>query len=108
MKNKTARLEAIEAHLAGGDVRLTMPDGSVRTVSSRRWLDMMRELGQGIVAEDTKAVIDSVSDNCLETGNGRMTEVIKVMAYAEDHQGEGEENGIIDSVETKIEGRYLQ
>jgi hypothetical protein len=81
MKNLSARVRALEQHFGGDDVRLCMADGSRRTVSSKRWLDMLQELGQGIVAEDTKAVLDSVSDNCLETGNGRMTEVIKVAAF---------------------------
>ena len=76
-------------------ISLTMADGSTKTVISRRWLDMLQELGQGIVAEDTKAVLDSVSDNCLETGNGRMTEVIKVAAFGAAQVEAGFEGGMI-------------
>ena len=75
------RVAQLEANCGGDDIRLQMPDGATRKVSSRRWLGMMQELGQGIVAEDTKAVIESVSDDCLATGNGRMCEVIKTMAF---------------------------
>jgi nitrous oxidase accessory protein NosD len=81
MKKQATRVEALERHFSGGDITLVMPDRTIRTISSRRWLDILAELGQGILAEDTKAVIDSVADNCFETGNGRMTEVIKVMAF---------------------------
>jgi hypothetical protein len=105
MKNQMARLEAVETHLAGGDVRLTMPDGSARTVSSRHWLDMMQELGQGIVAEDTKAVIESVSDDCLATGNGRMCEVIKTMAFGAAQVEAGDSiEGTIQVTELDSEG----
>jgi hypothetical protein len=34
----------------------------------------------GALSADTAAVLDSVSNNCLECGHGRMIEVIKVMA----------------------------
>jgi hypothetical protein len=81
MKNQMARLEAVEAHFVGGDVRLTMPDGGVRTVQARRLIQILWELGDGIVKEDGQAVIESVSDDCFVTGNGHMVELIKVAAF---------------------------
>jgi hypothetical protein len=62
-------------------ITLWMRDGSTRVVSSRRLLHMVSEFSSsGALSADTAAVLDSVSDNCLASGNGRMIEVIKVMA----------------------------
>ena len=93
------RLEELERHLGEGTLKLFMPDGSERTISSGRWFAMMSELGQGIVAEDTRAVLASVGDDGSE---GRMREVIQCLAVgqaqiaAADAAGEG------------MEGEYIQ
>jgi hypothetical protein len=58
-----------------------MRDGSVRTVSSKRLLSMVCEVGRGEIKADTQLVLDSVSDDCAETGNGRMTEAIRIAAF---------------------------
>jgi hypothetical protein len=58
-----------------------MPDGGVRTVQARRLIQILWELGDGIVKEDGQAVIESVSDDCFVTGNGHMVELIKVAAF---------------------------
>jgi hypothetical protein len=81
MKNLSGRLAALEGHFGGGDVRLTMPDGSVRTVQSRRLIHIFWELCDGVVSEDGRAVIDSVDDDCQAQGCGHMTELIKVAAF---------------------------
>ena len=65
-------------------ITLRMADGSVRTVSDRRLLAMIDELGQETVADDTRAVLESISDNGQEQGQGRLCELIKVLAYAHD------------------------
>jgi hypothetical protein len=40
---------------------------------------MVGEAGPGVMKDDTRAVLDSVSDNCLESGYGRMIEAIKAL-----------------------------
>jgi hypothetical protein len=81
LRNLSGRLAALEGHFGGGDVRLTMPDGSVSTVQARRLIHIFWKLGAGIVKEDGRAVIECVSDDCFLSGNGHMVELIKVAAF---------------------------
>ena len=75
--NYKRRLEELEHHLGEGTLKLFMPDGSERTISTGRWFAMMDELGQGIVKPDTQAILDSVGDDGSE---GRMREVVQCLA----------------------------
>jgi hypothetical protein len=87
-----ARLEAIEAHLAGGVITLTMRDGTSRTIDGRRLPEMMFAMFRGQLDDDTRALLASVSDDSYEVCHNRLAEVIRTAAYAEDHQGEGNDN----------------
>jgi len=73
-------LVELERTLGSNNIILWMADGTTRTVSSRRLLSMVGETDAGVMQDDTRAVLDSVSDNCVETGNGRMIEAIKALA----------------------------
>jgi hypothetical protein len=86
------RVEELESRQVEEVVRLTMPDGSVRTVQARRLIHIFWELGAGIVKEDGRAVLDSVDDDCFVSGNGHMVELIKVAAFSA-AQVETEGNG---------------
>jgi len=77
--NLKARLEALERQLQTGFVTLQMADGTTRSVRCRRLIDIISEVARGIVKEDARAIMDAVSDNCPSTGNGFMTDVIRVM-----------------------------
>jgi hypothetical protein len=92
MKNQTGRLAAIEAHLAGGAVRLQMADGSTRIIDGGRLPEMMFAMFRGEVDEDTRAIVASVSDDCYAVCGNHLTEVIRVSAHAESHQGEDNDN----------------
>jgi hypothetical protein len=79
--NLEKRLRELERTMGATAITLRMPDGSTRVVSSRRLLHMVSEFSSsGALPADTAAVLDSVSDNCLESGCGRMIEVIKALA----------------------------
>jgi hypothetical protein len=80
MRGLERRLAELERTLGAHKITLWMSDGSTRMVSSRRLLDMVGETDAGVMRDDTRAVLDSVSDNCLERGHGHMIEVIKVLA----------------------------
>ena len=80
MNSLERRLAELERRLGAHRITLWMSDGTTRMVSSRRLLGMVGEVGAGAMKDDTKAVLDSVSDNCLESGCGRMIEVIKALA----------------------------
>ena len=71
------RLEELERHLGEGTLKLFMPDGSERTISTGRWFAMMDELGKGIIKPDTADVIAATGDDGSE---GRMREVIQCLA----------------------------
>ena len=76
--NINSRLKSLEKVLSVGFITLEMPNGRTKKIRGKRILDMLTEMAQGIIKEDTQAVIDSVTDDCPATGNGHLTEVIKV------------------------------
>jgi hypothetical protein len=80
MNSLERRLAELERRLGAHRITLWMSDGTTRMVSSRRLLGMVGEVSAGAVKDDTRAVLDSVSDNCLESGCGRMIEAIKALA----------------------------
>jgi hypothetical protein len=80
MRGLERRLAELERRLGAHKITLWMLDGTTRMVSSRRLLAMVGEADAGAMKDDTRAVLDSVSDNCLESGNGRMIEAIKALA----------------------------
>jgi len=57
-----------------------MADGTTRMVSSRRLLGMVGEAGTAAMKDDTRAVLASVSDDCLKMGSGYMVQAIKALA----------------------------
>lgn len=82
--NLDRRVRELERQMGATAITLRMPDGSTRVVSSRRLLHMVSEASSGgALPADTAAVLDSVSDNCRESGCGRMIEVIKALAEGE-------------------------
>lgn len=80
VRNLVRRLAELERRLGAHSITVWMADGTTYMVSSRRLLDMVGEAGADAMKDDTRAVLDSVSDNCLESGCGRMIEAIKAMA----------------------------
>ena len=80
MRNLVQRLAELERRGGAHNITLRMADGTIRMVSGRRLLGMVGEAGGDAMKDDMRAVLDSVSDDCVETGHGRMIEVIKVMA----------------------------
>jgi hypothetical protein len=75
------RLRQLERKMGATAITLQMADGSTRVVSSRRLLYMVSEASSsGALPADTAAALDSVSDNCLERGHGRIIEAIKALA----------------------------
>ena len=82
------RVQELERKQVDEPITLAMPDGSMRTVRGSRLPDMFFELAQGVIREDTQLVIDSVSDDCSASGNGHMTELVKVTAFARNHQAD--------------------
>jgi hypothetical protein len=82
------RVEELERTIGENNIRLVMPDGSVRLVQAARLLEMGAEAARGAaLPADTQAVLDSVADDCLESGNGRMIEAIKAVAAGADLAG---------------------
>jgi hypothetical protein len=77
MNHLTKRVEQLEQAMGETTLKLFMPDGSERTISTGRWFAMMDELGKGIVKPDTQAILDSVGDDGSE---GRMREVVQCLA----------------------------
>jgi hypothetical protein len=75
--NLKRRVAELERNTGEGTLKLFMPDGSERTISTGRWFAMMDELGKGIVKPDTQAILDSVGDDGSE---GRMREVVQCLA----------------------------
>ena len=80
MSGLERRVAELERRLGAHSATLWMADGTTRMVSSRRLLGMVGEAGAAAMKDDTRAVLDSVSDNCWESGNGHMIEAIKVLA----------------------------
>ena len=80
MKKLGSRLQQLERRMIGGEITCRMAYGVERRVWGRRLPAMLLEMGEGMIREDTQAVLDAVSDNCLEMGHGHMTSVLRVMA----------------------------
>jgi len=70
----------LERRLGAHKITLWMADGTTRMVSSRRLLGMAGETDADAMKDDTRAVLDSISDDCWESANGRMIEAVKAMA----------------------------
>jgi hypothetical protein len=83
MRGLERRLAELERTLGADKITLWMADGTTRMVSSRRLLAMVGETGRGPIKDDTRAVLDSVSDDCMASGNGRLIECIKALAAGE-------------------------
>jgi len=97
--NLRRRLEELEKRLVGGEIRLFMPDGSVRTIRESRLTEMIGEaLGNFPMRDDTRAVLEAVSDDCASSGKGYLTEFIRVMAAARVTAAESEQQGGIHAV----------
>ena len=74
------RLETIETKFSNAEVTLWMTNGSTRRVRVRRLVQMIAEIViGGALGADTRAVIDSVRDNCRAVGEGRLPELLKVL-----------------------------
>ena len=74
------RIEILERKYSDTEISFWMADGSVHKVRSKRLFQMISELvSEGPIGADTMAVIDSVRDNCMELGQGRLPEVMKVI-----------------------------
>jgi hypothetical protein len=74
------RLETIEAKFSNAEVTLWMASGSTRRVRVRRLVQMIAEIViGGPIGGDTRAVIDSVRDNCRAVGEGRLPELLKAL-----------------------------
>jgi hypothetical protein len=73
-------LAELERRLGAHKITLWMADGTTHMVSSRRLLGMVGAADASDMKDDTRAVLESVADNCWETGNGHMIEAIKVLA----------------------------
>jgi hypothetical protein len=110
MRGLERRLGELERGIGANKITLLMADGTTRMVSSWRLLGMFGEAAASDMKDDTGAVLDSVSDNCLETGNGRMIEAIKVLAAgAAVGQCGATDNGYYRSrrVEQRVGGQRL-
>jgi hypothetical protein len=74
------RLEVLENKFSNAEITLWMANGSTRRVRARRFIQMIPEImSGGPLGSDTKAVIDSVRDNCKAVGEGRLPELLKVL-----------------------------
>ena len=78
--NLERRVTELEQTRGGDVITLKMLDGGTRRINSKRLLSMVCEVGRGEIKADTQLVLDSVSDDCSETGNGYMTQVIRIAA----------------------------
>jgi hypothetical protein len=93
MKNQATRVEALEQHFGGGGViTLLMRDGTSRTIDGRRLVDRMFAFFRGELDQDTELLLASVSDDGYAVCGNHLTEVIRVSAHAESHQGEDNDN----------------
>jgi hypothetical protein len=79
MKRLQGRLAELERRLIGGVFVCFMPDGTERPVRGRRLKEMLSEVSQGVIQDDTRAVLECVSDTCTASGNGYMSELIRVL-----------------------------
>jgi hypothetical protein len=89
MNNLHTRLAKLEAKLKDNAITIQMADGSSRRVYVRRLMQIVPEVFSGIVKEDTRDILDCVSSNCVEAGEGHLVELIQVVG--ESHRaGEGD------------------
>ena len=42
-------------------------------------MEMLREIDQGVIKADTRAVLECVADDCSTSGNGHLSELIRVL-----------------------------
>jgi len=63
MKRLQSRIAELEHRIIGGVFICFMPDGTERRVRGRRLAEMLREIDQGVIKDDTRAVLECVSGN---------------------------------------------
>jgi hypothetical protein len=81
--NTDKRLRELERRMVGNPITLVMRDGTRKLVTVHDWPELFHEMNQGRISPTVQAIQDSVSDNCFESGNGRMTEVVRAFAEGE-------------------------
>jgi hypothetical protein len=102
--------------LSNVEVTLWMTNGSTRRVRVRRLVQMIAEIvSGGPIGPDTRAVIDSVRDNCRAIGEGRLPELLKALYMvrqpvsptqtADLSKLSDEELALLDRIFCKLEGR---
>jgi hypothetical protein len=79
-EDTSVRVLELERRLGAHKITLWMADATTRVVPSRRLLGMVGEAGTSAMKDDTRAVLDSVSDDCRESGHDRMIEGVKALA----------------------------
>lgn len=84
MKRLQSRLAELEHRTIGGVFICVMSDGAERRVRGKRLPEMLAEIDQGVIKDDTRAVLECVSDTCCASGNGHLTELVRVLWGAHD------------------------
>ncbi len=84
-----SRVEALERAWRTNSITFEMADGSTRTVTERRLLQMLEEISRGHVAPDTREVAESISSNCYAIGAGHLDELIRIWWMSRRHIDKG-------------------
>jgi hypothetical protein len=82
VKRLQDRIAALEHRMVGGEIICRMADGTERSIRSRRLVHMIGEITRGVVKDDTRAVLECVSDNCQAAENGHLPELLRVLWHA--------------------------